>query len=578
MATSLVDALRDWIWARPDAIAIDPGLTYAELGERAENLACQLLTDGVRHGDPVALALTEPVDLIVGALGVVMAGGMYLAIDPALPRSRVDLLFEDCPPATVLTALPTSAGRTRLPRLGPDDLACVFFTSGTTGRPKAVPLRHRGVLRLFDGEPPMDLRPGARMAQAAYPMFDAFTLEVWGPLLQGGTIVPVARASLLDPLTLRGTLRAHRIDTLFLTTALLREVVARDPAAFADLDTLFVGGEALDPQSARAVLHGGAPRRFRNLYGPTETTTLASWHEVDRVADGTVPIGRAVPRTRLHVLDASLRPVPEGELGELYVGGDGLGPGYVGRPGLTATRYLPEPGSVAGQRMYRTGDLVRALPGGALVFCGRRDRQVKLRGYRIELEEVEATLAGCPGMSACAVELVPGPGGQPQLAAWVAGAGADEVRAHAAASLPAYMVPASITVLERLPVTAGGKVDREQLLGLARAPAVDEPGATTADRVARVWAEVLGVPRVARDRNFFDLGGTSLLLIELQAGLGEIHGRAPEIGELLAHVTVRAQAALLDGLATAPEISVPAHSRDRLRRRREALLGRDGGQ
>jgi aryl carrier-like protein len=367
------------------------------------------------------------------------------------------------------------------------------------------------------------------------------------------------------------------------TTALFREIAARDPGAFADLDTLYVGGEALDAVSAHAVLVWGPPRRFRNLYGPTETTTLASWHEVTEArADRAVPIGRAVARTDLYLLDEDLVAVPPGEPGEVFVAGAGLGPGYLHRPGLTATRYLPDL-RVPGARMYRTGDLARALPDGTLVFSGRRDRQVKIRGFRIELEEVEAVLGGCRGVTACAVEVAAGAGDQQHLVAYVAGAAITEqdVRAYAAARLPTYMVPAFVQVMAQLPVTAGGKVDRRKLAeGRPVVPVGEPAGAGVEERVAAVWARILGVAHVDLDRNFFDVGGTSLLLMQLQAGLRESTGAAAEITDLLAHTTIRAQAALLAGLAPAiaADDGQTGRGRERLRRRRHILISTEGDE
>jgi hypothetical protein len=276
-----------------------------------------------------------------------------------------------------------------------------------------------------------------------------------------------------------------------------------------------------------------------------------------------------------------LRPVAAGEIGEVFVGGGGLGPGYLGQPGLTATHYLPDPFSdTPGARLYRTGDLARVRPDGALMYAGRRDRQIKLSGHRVELGEVESVLAGHPLVSAAAVEVGSTPAGQSRLEAYAAGAVAlEELRVWLAEQLPGYLVPARITVLDRLPTTAGGKIDRAALRTAAAQPQALTEADGTADVVAAAWAGVLGLPDVPHERNFFDLGGTSLLLMQVQEALVARVGTQVSIGDLLAHPTVLAQARLLDGGASTVEPSAAhapaddaASARERLRRRRMAIL------
>jgi amino acid adenylation domain-containing protein len=522
--------------------------------------------------------------------GTLLAGGAYLALDDDLPKERLEFLLADSRPQVVVTeellAGRDTAGGASSARPRPDDLACVFYTSGTTGRPKGVPLRHRGVTRLFGGDEPMRLEPGMRMSHLSNVMFDATTLEVWGPLLQGGTVVCLPRHAFLELPTLGTLIAERRLDAMFVTTALFREIAARVPAAFAGLQALYVGGEALDAKSAGAVLEAGPPRRFYNLYGPTETTTLASFFDVraGELAGPAVPIGRPVPHTSTYVLDTELRPVPQGEVGEIFVGGDGLGPGYLGKPGLTAARYLPDPFAARpGARMYRTGDLARALPDGSLVFCGRRDRQVKVSGFRIELEEVETLVGEHPEVGGCVVEVEEDGDGRRRLAAFVAcppELTETRLRGWLAERLPQYLVPSRIVRAPGLPLTPNGKVDRARVRarlddGHGEPPAADEADELEA-AVAQAWASVLGVPAVERSRNFFDVGGTSLLLLTLQAELEARLGRAPEVRDLLRHTTVEAQARLLAGdeepAAIEDELPDALDARARLRRRR-ALAG-----
>lgn len=632
MALTITDRFRYWTAALPDADAVvrdKVRLTYDQLWRRSQDLAASLALTGLQRGDVVVIAVRDPVEHIVGLLATLLAGGAYLAVEQEVPPERLRLMLEDSRPALVLTGpdepvdgriiagvacLSTAAQegrddtreRAELPSLEPEDLASVFFTSGSTGRPKGVPLHHRGVTRLFDGTGPMALPPGARMAHAANVMFDAATLEIWGPLLQGGTVVCLSKLDLLDPAALRRQVRRNRIDSLFLTTALFREIACRDPSLFSGLDVLFVGGEAMDLGSASAVVAAGAPKRFFNLYGPTETTTLASGFDVLALPAQAqvVPIGYAVPSTHLHLLDDDLKPVAPGQEGELYVGGDGVGLGYLRRPGLTAGRFLPDPcGVKPGARMYRTGDSARVLPDGAHVYCGRRDRQVKLRGHRVEPEEIESVISSHPLVTSCAVDAVDSPSAGLSLVAYVAcppTLSSDDVITWLRSRLPGYMTPSSVRTLPAMPLTTNGKVDYSRLRGehgvRAAGPCSSAASITEGhgprhgtrstahelmeDAVADVWAGVLGVEKVERERNFFDLGGTSLLLMEVQIRLQEVAGKSPEIRELLEHPTVSAQATLLAGQdPSGPPLEDQFSSgpiRDRLRRRREVLAQQEG--
>jgi amino acid adenylation domain-containing protein len=587
---SIADALREWVERTPSAPAVEGprgSLTYGELWARAEAAAGSLRRAGLGRGGIAALRVSNPGARIVGMVGTLLAGGAYLALDDDLPGERLEFLLADSRPQVVVTEESLLAGAASTIRPGPDDLACVFYTSGTTGRPKGVPLRHRGVTRLFGGDEPMRLEPGMRMSHFSNVMFDATTLEVWGPLLQGGTVVCLPRHALLELPTLAVLIAERRLDAMFVTTALFREIAAREPAAFARLDALWVGGEALDAKSAAAVLEAGAPRRFYNLYGPTETTTLASYFDLRscELRGPAVPIGRPVPHTSVYVLDPELRPVPRGELGEIFVGGDGLGPGYLGRPDLTAERFLPDPFAARpGARMYRTGDLARVLPDGALVFSGRRDRQVKVSGFRIELEELETLVAEHPEVGGCVVEVEEDGDRRRSLVAFVACPPAlteERLRSWLAERLPQYLVPSRIVRASGLPLTPNGKVDRARVRAHLD-ERHDEPRAGGGTdgleaAVADAWASVLGVPVVERSRNFFDVGGTSLLLLTLQAELQARLGRAPEVRELLRHTTVEAQARLLAGEGEEPvagkdELPDALNARARLRRRR-ALAG-----
>jgi amino acid adenylation domain-containing protein len=405
-------------------------------------------------------------------------------------------------------------------------LAYVVYTSGSTGRPKGIGIPHRGVVRLVRGTDYVRVRPDDAIAQASSASFDAITFEVWGALLNGARVVVIPRETTLAPAALARTLGDGGVTTLFLTTALFNTAVRERADVFRGLRHVLFGGEAVDPEMVRRCLDGGAPQRLLHVYGPTESTTFASWHRVDAVpADAaTVPIGFGVANTTLYVLDAAMRPAPAGVIGELYVGGDGLARGYLGRPALTAERFVPDPFSqTPGARLYRTGDRVRWTARG-VEFRGRTDHQVKLRGFRIELGEIESVLlrhAGAREAVALVREDVPGVRRLVAYAVLGDGAahGGEAIRQALRSHLPDYMVPSAVVTLDALPLTPNGKVDRAAL----PAPAAEvegegfvAPRTPAEEALAGIWAEVLGA-RVGVHDDFFMLGGHSLLAAQVVA-------------------------------------------------------------
>ncbi|MFL5380925.1 MAG: amino acid adenylation domain-containing protein, partial [Longimicrobiaceae bacterium] len=383
---SLPALFAEVVRARPDAEAVaweGERLSYGELDARANRLARHLRAAGVRPGQRVGVSLERSAGLVTAMLAVLRAGASYVPLDPAYPAERRAFMRRDAGLAALVAARAADAGvepgeRVRVvalqeeraaiaahpadapvaPAFGGSE-AYVVYTSGSTGTPKGIAVTHRGVARLARGADYVRLGPGDRVAQLSNTSFDAATFEVWGALLSGATLVGVGREVSLDPAALAAAIREQGLTTVFLTTALFNAVARAVPHAFAPLSHLLFGGEAVDPEAVRRVLAAGAPRRLLHVYGPTESTTFATWHRVDDVPEGaeTVPIGRALAHTAAHVLDAELRPAGEGEL---YLGGEGLAHGYVGRPGLTAQRFVPDAMSgLPGARLYRTGDRVR---------------------------------------------------------------------------------------------------------------------------------------------------------------------------------------------------------------------------
>ncbi|MEW5929719.1 MAG: amino acid adenylation domain-containing protein, partial [Gemmatimonadota bacterium] len=531
-------------------------VAYGELDRRSSRLAHLLRERGVRPETRVGVCMERGIDVAAALLGVLKAGGAYVPLDPSHPTERMREILADSGAALVLThggagaRLPAGAEALRLDdpetaaRIAalpdaappvpsdPAQLAYVVYTSGSTGRPKGVAVSHASVVRLVRGTDYLPFGPAERIAQVSNLAFDAATFELWGALLNGGALVVIERGVTLAPAEFAAALREHEVGVLFVTTALFNRVAQDEPGAFATLRHLLFGGEAVDPRSVGRVLEAGAPERLLHVYGPTETTTYASWHRVRRVEPGaaTVPIGRPLRNTTLYVLDGAGQPVPPGMPGELYVGGPGVARGYLGQAATTAERFVPDPFGDAGGRLYRTGDRVRWLAAGEVEYLGRTDAQVKIRGFRIEPGEVEAALLALPEVREAIVVVCTDAPGSKRLVAYVVSAEGEPssgaaIRARLAARLPEYMVPGSVVTLPALPLNANGKVDR----GALPVPAPEAAGfvapRTQAEEVlAGIWADVLGVERVGVEENFFEAGGHSLLATQVVSRVRQAFG------------------------------------------------------
>ncbi|MFF9899091.1 non-ribosomal peptide synthase/polyketide synthase [Streptomyces longispororuber] len=540
----------------PDAPAVVDGArrsTYRELAERSDRLARLLTGRGVGPESTVGLALPRGLEQVTAVLAVLKAGGAYLPLDPDHPAERLAAMLRDSSPALVLTDSATAdrlppggvphlvldaagtlaeiagaAGPFTAPAAHADQLAYVMYTSGSTGTPKGVGVTQRAVAglaldsRFADGH--------ERVLLHSNQAFDASTYELWAPLLRGGTVV-VAPPGLLDAEALSRLVTAERVSAAFVTIGLFKVVAETRPECFAGLRQVWTGGDVVPPAVVRRVLEACPDLQVVDVYGPTEATTFATAHPVSRAGElpDRLPIGRPLDNTRAYVLDGALRPVPPGVPGELYLAGEGLARGYLGRAALTAERFVACPFGPAGERAYRTGDVVAWTEEGRLVFHGRADSQVKIRGFRIEPAEVEAALTAHPGV-AQAVVTVAGDatdvGGRHLVAhvvpvdtAAAGAAGAEPtaaLRDFVAARLPAHMVPSVLVTIERLPLTPNGKVDHKALPqpghpgGAGGADGRQEPRTPQEEVLARLFAQILGVERVGVDDNFFDLGGHSL--------------------------------------------------------------------
>ncbi|HEX2211317.1 MAG TPA: amino acid adenylation domain-containing protein, partial [Longimicrobium sp.] len=595
----------------PDAVAVvcdGESLTYGELDARANRLANYLVRHGVGPESRVGICLERGPELVVAILGILKAGGAYVPLDPAYPRERLAFMLADSAVAALVTrdalrdALPAdeagvpvvsidgarqaiAAERADDPRIetGPRGLAYVIYTSGSTGIPKGVAVEHRNVVRLVRGANYVELGPDEVVLQAAPVSFDASTLELWGPLLNGGriAIVPGANPALEE---LGRTITRHRVTTLWLTAGLFQVMVDERLDDLRGVRQLLAGGDVLPVDAVRRVRERFPSLRLINGYGPTENTTFTCCHTVPETwSGGPVPIGTPISNTRVYVLDAAMRPVPAGLPGELYAGGDGVARGYLNRPAATAERFVPDPFSATpGARMYRTGDRARWIDSAevrecvraeataithalthsrthALQYLGRLDAQVKIRGFRIEPGEVETALRRLPGVIDGAVIVREDAPGEKRLVAYVVGdADADSLRARLRGSLPEYMLPAAFVHLHHLPLTPNGKVDRRALPAPdAPVEADGAPRTPVEEVVAGIWAEVLRIDRVGVTDDFFALGGHSLAATRVVSRLRAVFGVELPLRTLFESPTVAELARAVEEMRRAEHPRLP---------------------
>jgi aspartate racemase len=600
---------QDQAVAMPAAVAVlfeDQQLTYGQLNDQANRLAHHLIHLGVARGDLVGLCMERSVDVVVGLLGILKAGAAYVPLDPNYPDERLEFMLRDTAAPLLLAHRATAARlaplarQTRTLYLDRDaaaiatesdkdpaipaaaaDLAYVMYTSGSTGSPKGVLAPHRAVIRTVRDTNYCRLGPGEVFLHLSPLSFDASTFEIWGPLLNGSRLA-ILGPGLLTLDALGAAIRRYGVTTIFLTTALFNLAVEQRVPELRMLRQLLMGGELVSPAHVKVAIQELLEGQLLHVYGPTESTTFTCFFPVRKgyPTETGVPIGAPLANTTLYVLDEQLQQAPTGTPGELYIGGDGLARGYLNNPELTEEKFVRDPFSTdPAARLYKTGDRVRMLEDGNLDFLGRFDNQVKIRGHRIEPGEIEATLLQHPGVLQTVVTAPTQAHGEKHLVAYVVAANpgefsSDSLKSYLAGRLPSYMVPAQIILLDRLPLNLNGKVDRSAL------PALDRPGPQEAadssateleDRLRALWGRVLH-SSVGLDENFFDLGGTSLRMIELHKELTKLLGRELPITKLFEHATVRSLAAWLSG--TRDFDPAFRQVQDRAQRQREALARR----
>ncbi|HEX5358083.1 MAG TPA: amino acid adenylation domain-containing protein, partial [Aquabacterium sp.] len=579
----------EWAMQQPDAAAIEMQgeiLSYGELDQRANQWAHHLRHMGAGRGSIVALCLPRSPDLITGLLAILKSGAAYVPVDPSYPAARMAHMLQDSGAQFIVTdagtapSLPATEARLLLvdadatllsacnthtlePGDGAsdEDPAYVIYTSGSTGTPKGVMVSHAGLVNLARRQQAsLGVTSQSRVLQFGSISFDASIWEcllAWG---SGACLVLAHREDLLPGPALYGTLRDHAITHALLPPVAVSMMPSHD--GLDALQVLCVGGEACPSGLAQRWARPEMGRRLVNLYGPTEATVCATSHECTPDEAGAVPIGKPLPNAQVYVLNARMQPVGVGVVGEIHIGGAGVALGYLHRPELTAERFVPDPFSPHGGRLYKTGDLARWTADGSLVYLGRNDQQVKLRGFRIELGEIQSHLLSLPSVREAVVLIEQDQAQQPRLVAYVTPAPtargpdddalrAEDLRAAMRVALPAYMVPSVFHVLDALPLTANGKLDKSRLpASLAcseDASAGDSPQGELEELLASIWRELLAAPAIQRHDNFFDLGGHSLLIVQMLDKL-RAHGHVVDVRNVYAAADLADMAARIEAM------------------------------
>lgn len=532
----------------PDNVALvfqNEKLTYSELNAKANQLARFLLSNGIRMEDRVAVYMDSSTEIIIVLLAILKSGAAYVALDRTYPPERIAFILNDTKARFLITQenlkknlpqeLPVkflcvdnewleielaSSSDLKL-QLASSNLAYIAYTSGSTGPPKGAAISHGSVIRLVRGNNYARFGPQETFLQFAPVAFDASTFEIWGCLLNGAKLV-VAPAGAAGIEGLGAIVRKEHVTTVWLTSGLFQWMVDYHLNDLCEIPQVMTGGDVVSKAHAMKFLAAAEGTMLMNFYGPTESTTFTSYQPIKKGAQfaNSIPVGRPIANTQVYVLDRQMQPVPIGASGELFIGGDGLARCYWEQPDLTAEKFIPNPyNNKPGERLYRSGDRMRWLPDGTLEFLGRIDTQIKIRGYRVELGEIESCLRTYPGIRETAVIAATKVSGEKYLVAYFSARGStdvtgNELRRHLSTKLPDYMVPSAFVPIEEFPLTANGKIDRKALASLSIGEALDKayipPRTGTEKVIALIWSGVLGRPRIGIEDNFLELGGHSL--------------------------------------------------------------------
>ncbi|MFJ6206412.1 non-ribosomal peptide synthetase [Bacillus pumilus] len=566
---SIPELLNERMKAQPDHLALVEGdrtFTYEELGQEIRRLAGSLVENGVQPGDAVAVYMNRSADAVIAILAVLHAGAAYVPIDPSQPEERIRWMLEDSgasillhadnqPPvdehikAVHVTSMPHRSHVDLSARTSPSQLAYIMYTSGSTGQPKGVQIEHQHIVRLACSQEKLGLTKSDRMAHTGAVSFDAITFEIFTTLLNGATLYPVDRDTLLDIHRFEQYIQTHQLTALFLTTGLFNQLAQQRPQMFKGLTTLITGGDVINVKSAELVKQHHPALVLLNAYGPTENTTISTIYEVRGDETGPIPIGQPINHSSAYILDDDQRLQPIGAPGELYVGGDGVARGYLHRPDLTNQVFMADPFKPSG-RLYRTGDLARYGAGGQIEFLGRTDDQVKIRGFRIELGEIETVLQQEAGIDDAVVLVHSFSSDEKEITAYFTGTMTEEkVRDLFNQELPAYMVPHHVMKLDAFTLTSNGKVDRKALPKPEEAyqekKEIIPPETETEKALAQIWEELLG-KTVGVDEHFFMAGGHSLKAMMMSAKIQEVLQKEVPIQVIFEKPTIRSLAAHVD--------------------------------
>lgn len=569
-------------------------LTYAELNARADHLASRLRRKGIVPDSVVGLIGDRSLETVVGMLGILKAGGAYLPIDPEYPEERIAFMIRDSETRWIVTpecyadknmdgvesiildreeydsspALMDNHAADREKIITPANLAYVMYTSGSTGRPKGVMIEHHNVVQLVQNNSYVPFEPGDRILQTGAPVFDACTFEIWGALLNGLELYIIDKNSILDAQLLGEAIREYRITTMWLTSPLFNQLSQLDPTLFRPLRFLIVGGDTLSPKHIKLVSEQCHHTTIINGYGPTENTTFSCCYTIRSFEEKRIPIGGPIAHSTAYIVDAYGHLCPVGVPGELWVGGDGVGRGYINNLSLTSEKFIASP-FIEGERIYRTGDLVTWLPDGSIDFIGRLDHQVKIRGFRIETGEIESRIQMHDSVKEAVVTVIDKGDGLKSLCAYVVGAGnldASGMKRYLLNDLPDYMVPVHWIFMDQLPLTPNGKVHLQALPEPEETNALGDetftaPRNETEQKLADIWSAVLAIPSIGVNDHFFELGGHSLTALKLvtemkkqfqiQLPLSEIFQK-PILAEMAARINRNEEAEFV-GIEPAPQ-------------------------
>ncbi len=564
---SIQQIFEEQVRRTPDNIAVvynQQKFTYLELNQKANRLARTLRVKGVKPDEPVGIMIEHSIEMLTGVLAIIKAGGAYLPINPDYPEDRVQFMLRDSGTRLLLTRKGLGdqfttdefiyleaeenyqSDQSDLENVNsPEDLIYIMYTSGSTGTPKGVMIKHLNVNRLISGSNMLIISETDRILQTGSLAFDASTFEIWGSLLNGAALYLVDKEILLSAVELEKTLKENRITKIWMTAPFFNQMLEENPDTFTDLETLFVGGDALSPKHINLLRSRCKDLRVINGYGPTESTTFTTYYEIQREFAETIPIGKPVSNTRVYIFDKFNRLQPIGVAGELCIAGDGLARGYLNRPELTAEKFVVNPLEER-NRMYRSGDLVRWLADGNIEFLGRIDHQVKIRGFRIEPGEIENQLSNHGEVKeAVVVDIEDSPGSKYLCAYYVADRelGVAGLREYLAKNMPDYMIPSYFVQLEKMPLNTNGKIDRKRLPqpegSINTGREYVAPATEVEERLVQIWRQVLGIDSISVTDNFFDLGGHSLKLISTLKLINQEFTTNYSIGMLFLNPTIR---------------------------------------